>query len=155
MELTLYEDKPKYDAAFRAILALPVMVLGLVIYVAVTEARDEGSVISLGVAAFVLLLLWAVLPRKYVIMDDRLKIGLGGPLAFTFHYRNIKAAVAGSGIMLSLNLVTSMSSQRVAYLVRTRGMAVAISPSNRDEFMENLNRALADYRRTIGNDIGR
>ena len=150
MELIVYEDRPGYGAAFKAILALPIAILLLVSYQAVTGGQAEGSLVGLAVAAAVVLLLWLLMPRRYVVMNDRLKVILGGPFAVTVRYDNIRAVSAPPGPLLTMNLATSLSPRRVVYVVCRKGMSLAITPSDRDAFLNHVNTALKSYARSTG-----
>ena len=149
MDVELYRERPKYDAGFKAILALPAVAVGLVVYVAITQAKDESSVIVLGVVAFITLVIWAIMPRRYVIMDDRFRVLAGGPIAFTYHFRSIKSVTTCGGSSLTVNLATSVSRRRVVCILRRRGLGVAVTPNDRDAFVRVFNLALTSYGRSV------
>lgn len=113
MKLVIYEDSPKYDLWVKMLLGLaPVvlLVLGLLIYYGVlpneTEAEARRApIILFACIAFVLLLYWAILPRRYQILEDRLKIVLGGAFSFSFpliawRWQGKQKALLTSGLVL-------------------------------------------------------
>ena len=160
MKIVLYEDKPRYDLWLEAVVAFaPILciVLGLLTYYGVLPAESEeetrtASIVLFAASAFVLLLFWAIFPRRYQILEDRIKIVLGRPFSFNIGFDTVKETRgAGGGKALAysgLRFVTSTKS--VVEIVRNRGMNVVISPSNRELFLEELNKAVANGRRSQG-----
>lgn len=156
MELALYEDSPKYDMWFKLLLGFTpalTLILGLLLYSEVLPAETEsearaGGLALLGTAVFVLLLYWAVFPRKLLILEDRLKIKYGG-FSLNFSFDTIKEVRSAEGaIFFGLNSATSFRS--VIAIIRKKGMSVSISPNNRDLFLTELNKAMANWKRGQG-----
>ena len=102
-----------------------------------------------GITLFDALLFKAILPRRYQIFEDRLRILMGGPFAINISFSNIEEAKPASGrkafAYRSLRLATSTN--HVVEIVRKKGLNLVISPSNDDMFLEQLNQA----RQMIGN----
>jgi len=97
--------------------------------------------------AFVLLVYWTVLPRNVYILQDRVRIKYG-VFSLNFRLENIESAKAARGLPLG-NIWSSITSfKNQIEIVRKKGMNVRISPSRRDLFVENLNRALSEWRQT-------
>jgi hypothetical protein len=156
MELVIYEDSPEYDLWVKILLGLaPValLVLGLLIYQGVLPSESEaeaktGAIILFAATAFILLVYWAILPRRYQILEDRIKIVLGGPLSLGIPFGNLETAKETKGLAhFGIGFATSVN--RVEIMKR-RGTSVLISPGNRDLFLQNLNRALSDWRKGQG-----
>jgi hypothetical protein len=159
MTIVLHEDRPKYDLWLKALLAFtptPLIVLGLLIYYGALPAEPEearaGAIILFASAIFTLLLFWAILPRKYQILGDRIKIVLGGPFSFNIGFNTIKetrGAEAWKGLgYWGIRFATS--TKNVVEIVRSKGMDVVISPSKRELFLEELNKAVAHWRISRG-----
>jgi hypothetical protein len=156
MELVFYEDKTKYDLWGKIILAFApalLIVLGLLTYCGVlpteTEEEARGSLIILfASAAFVLVLLWLILPRKYQILEEKLRIVLGGPFSFHIPFQTIEAAkhLSGAKAATFWGLNFSPVLKNVVGIKRKKGMNVTISPSNPGLFLENLDKALTDWK---------
>jgi hypothetical protein len=143
MDSLVYEDKPHYDIWFRAILGLIVVILVVPALVLVTS-DPETSIGLLGTTIIIAILLWVVLPRKYRILHDRVKIMLGGRLSINISLDTIEAARIPKGLALGINFVTSVKNP--VEIVRKKGMNINISPTNRDLFLENMDKALNSWR---------
>ena len=146
MDSVIYEDRPRYDIWFKAIMLLPVFfVLGGVIYLATGEY--EASIGMFAAAVLMAVIYWAVLPRKYQILDSQIKIVLGGQFSFSIPFDNLETAGKPEGAVLGINFATTFLSKHAVEIVRKKGMNVNITPNDRDLFLENLDKALDDWRR--------
>jgi hypothetical protein len=90
---------------------------------------------------------WAVFPRKYQVLAGKLKIVLGGSFSFNVPFDNLELAGKPEGVNLGINFVTTFLSRHVVEIKRKKGMNVNITPDNRDLFLENLNKAIYEWRR--------
>jgi hypothetical protein len=146
MDSVVYEESPRYDVYLKAIIVLPVFFIIAGIYylfIGQVEAGTGMFAITLLMAA----LYWAIFPRKYQILDSKFKIVLGGPFSFNIPFDNLEAARVPEGATFGINFATCFSSERTVQITRKKGWNVNITPSNRDQFLENLNKALNDWRR--------
>jgi hypothetical protein len=146
MDSVIYEDSPRYDTFLKAIIVLPVFFIIAGIYYLFTGEVEAGT----GMFATTLLMValyWAILPRKYRILDSKFKIVLGGPFSFNVPFDNLEAAGAPEGATFGINFATTFISEHIVEIKRKRGLTVNITPNNRDQFLENLNKALTDWRR--------
>ena len=145
MDSLIYEDKPRYDIWMKAIMALPLFfVVIAALYLASNE--PEAAIGMFGTAAFVVAIYWAVFPRKYRILSSKVKIVLGGPFSFNIHLDNIETARAPEGATVGINFASSFSSKNAVQIVRRKGLNVNITPSNRELFLENVDKALSNWR---------
>jgi len=145
MALVLYQDSPHYDIATKLILAGPVcLLLFLAIWFA-EQGQHQDALISLGMAVFMTVLYWAISPRSYQVLEDRMRIVLGGPFSLDFAYDTIETARVSSAWFLGLSFSTALAWRHVE-IVRKKGMNVGVTPSNYAYFVESLNRALEDWR---------
>jgi len=151
--LVVYEDSAKYDLWVKVLLVLvPVLllVLGLLIYQGVLPNETEAevrtaSIVLFASLAFILLVYWAVLPRRFQILEDRIKVVRGGPFSFSIRFDGVKTARKTRGLAhFGIGFATSVNRIEI---VRRRGMNVRFSPSNQELFLENLNKALNDWRK--------
>ena len=96
------------------------------------------------VTVFDALIFHAVLPRRYQIFQDRLRIILGHPFAFNIPFSTIREARSTSGLKAFAywGLRFATSSKGVVEIVRHQGWNVVISPANEGLFLEQLNQAL-------------
>jgi hypothetical protein len=146
MDSVIYEDNPHYDVWLKGIMMLPVFFIVIGIYH--LFIREIPSAVSLfGLALLMGAFYWAILPRKYQILDSKIRIVLGGPFSFNIRFDNLETAGKPEGISLGLNFATTFLSQHVVEIKRKKGMTVNITPDNRDLFLENLNKAVYDWKR--------
>ena len=146
MESIIYEDSPQYDSWLKAIMVLPVFFIVLGIYYLFT--RDIESAVGLFATALLMgAIYWAIFPRKYQILDSKLRIVLGGNFRFNIPFDSLETAGKQEGISLGLNFATTFISERIVEIKRKRGMKVNITPSNRDVFLQNLTKAVYDWKR--------
>jgi len=159
MNLILFEDKIKYDLWIKIILISSIILLlalALLFYVdgykqdvlkSEPAKESKAAAITLfATIAFVLIVYWTVLPRNVYIFQDRVTIKYG-VFSLNFRLENIESAKAAGGLPLG-NIWSSITSfKNQIEIIRKKGMNVRISPSRRDLFVENLNRALMEWRR--------
>jgi hypothetical protein len=124
---------------------LPVFfVVGGAYYLA--TADDEASISMFATAALMGAIYWAVFPRKYQILENRIRIVLGGPFHLDIPLDSVETAREPKGASLGINFATCFSSKNAVEIIKKRGMRVNITPSDRDLFLENLNKALYDWK---------
>jgi hypothetical protein len=146
MDSVIYEDTPRYDVYLKAIMVLPVFFIVAGIYYLIT-AQVEAAAGMFATTLFMAAVYWAIFPRKYLILDSRIRIVLGGPFSFTIPFDNLETARAPEGVSLGINFATTFLSKRAVEIIRKKGVKVNITPNNREPFLENLNKALNDWRR--------
>ena len=145
MDSLIYQDKPRYDIWMKAIMALPLFfVVIAALYLASNE--PEAAIGMFGTAALMAAIYWAVFPRKYRIFDSKVRIVLGGPFSFNIPFDNIETAKAPEGATVGINFASSFSSKNAVQIVRRKGLNVNMTPGNRDLFLENLDKALNNWR---------
>ena len=143
MENLVYEDSPRYDLWLKLILG-GVLALTFVMG-AVLLSEDVGAALLMfGVTAFEVLLFKAILPRRFQIFEDRLKIVLGGPFALNIPFSDIMdvQAAPGARALIFLGVRFATSTRTVVKIVRHKALNVVISPANRGAFLEQLEQAL-------------
>jgi hypothetical protein len=143
----IHEEPAKYDLWLKLLLAGAVLFAFFLGLFLVTE-DPTGSWVSFGTVAFEILLFHSVLPRRFQIYNDRLRIVLGRPFAVTLALANISEARPISGIKAlsywGIRLATSAST--AVLLVRRRGWNIVISPADRERFLQRLDIALRQTR---------
>jgi hypothetical protein len=147
MDSVIYEDNPHYDVWLKGIMVLPVFFILIGLYYLFT-AQVESAIGLFATAVLMGAIYWAVFPRKYQILDSKLRIVLGGQFSFNVPFDNLKLAGKPEGISLGINFATTFVSQHVVEIKRKKGMNVNITPSNRTLFLENLNKAVYDWKRS-------
>jgi len=141
--ILLYEDTPKYDSSLKLILG-GVLALTFILGIIFISQDTEAALAMFGITLFDALLFKAILPRRFKIFEDRLKILLGGPLAINIPLSNIVEAkpVSGRKAFAYWGIRFATSTRHVVEIVRKKGLNLVISPRNEDMFLEQLNQAL-------------
>ena len=138
----LYEDTPKYDSWLKLILG-GVLALTFILGIIFIYQDTEAAIAMFGITLFDALLFKAILPRRYQIFEDRLKILLGGLFSINIPFSNIAEAKPASGRKAFAygGLRFATSARNVVEIVRKKGLNLVISPRNDDMFLEQLNQA--------------
>lgn len=162
MNLVLFEDSIKYDVWIKAALVFPIILLialGILFYIDThysdvipSESETEsnfGAIILFASVPFVLVVYWLLLPKKIYVLQDRIKIKFG-QFYLNVSFDNIESVKPARGIITfsSFSSITSFSTQ--IEIIRKRGLNWRVSPSRRDQFLEYVNRAISDWKRTRG-----
>ena len=142
----IYEDAPRYDVWLKAIMVLPVFFVLMGAHYLFT-AQVEAAISMFALTLLMAATYWAIFPRKYLILDSRLRIALGGPFYFNIPFSNLETARAPEGATFGINFPTCFSNERTVQIIRKKGWNVNITPGDRALFLENLNKALNDWRR--------
>ncbi len=140
--ILLYEDTPKYDFWLKLILG-SVLALTFILGIILISQDSEVALAMFGITLFDALLFKAILPRRFQIFEDRLKILLGGPFAINIPFSSIIDVKSASGrkTFAYWGIRFATSTQHVVEIVRKKGLSLVISPRNDDMFLERLNQA--------------
>ena len=154
-DLLLYQDKSAHGFLLKLIMvATPATLLAVSIYLLSLGNNADG--LALLVEVFVIgLIFWAILPHKYQVYEDHVRIVLGGPFSVKIGFGKIKTIGITNRLSLSVNFVTKMSKSHVE-IVKKKGLRIAITPKDSEAFVENANRALSDWikdKRQVNNQI--
>ncbi len=136
MQAPVHQDIPRYDLWLKVILwGVPVaLATGGVVRLSM-EAR--GAYWVLAEALFIALVFKAVMPTRYLVYPDRVRIALGGPLGMNIPFSRIRRVRRGTaGLTPTINFVTS--ARGTIQIDRMGAMSVVISPSRPDFFLEQL-----------------
>ena len=143
-----YEDTARVDMLLKLMLTgiqAMFLVLGLVLLFWDTEV----AFIMFGVTIFDAVLFRLVMPRKYQVYSDKVRIVLGGPFAWNIPFSTIKEVRPSSGASTFVysGVRFATSSRDVVEIRRSRGCNVVISPSNKDVFLEQVHTAMENASR--------
>ncbi len=145
MDAVIYEDSPYYDVWIKSLIVLPIFFVLIGVYY--VYIKDVPSAVGLfGTGLLMGLIYWLVFPRKYQVMDRKLKIMLGGPFSFNIPFDTLETVGKPEGFNVGLNFATTFISEHAVEIKRKKGMTVNITPGNRDLFLENLNKAVYDWK---------
>ncbi len=160
MDLVLFEDSIKYNFGVKIALIFPVILLiamGMFFYVDAhykdiipkEPAKDSntGALILFATAPFILFVYWMVLPRKVFVLQDRIRLQFG-QFFWNIPFETVESVKAsrGLGVWCLYSSITCYSTQ--IEIVRKRRGNIRVSPSRRDQFLDYVNRALSDWKRT-------
>jgi hypothetical protein len=139
----LYEDEPRTDIWLKLMLT-GIQAMFLVLGIVLLFRDTEVAFIMFGVTIFDAVLFRLVMPRKYQVYSDKMRIVLGGPFAWNIPFSTIKEVRPSSGAStFAYNGVRFATSSRdVVEIRRSKGCSVVISPSNKDVFLEQVHRAM-------------
>ena len=146
MDSAIYEDTPHYDVWLKAIMLLPLFfILAGAFHIATGESQAATGMFA--TAVLMAAIYWAIFPRKYRIHEAGVRIVLGGPFSFNISFDSIEKARPPEGVSLGINFATTFSSRHAVQIVRRKRLDVNITPADRQQFLENLEKALNDWRR--------
>ncbi len=142
----LYEDK----AASGWILKLVFLILPAVLIIAGLylwySSQDSGNLGLVIVGIIIGLVLWFILPRKYQVFEDHLRIVFVEPIALVARFNQIASIEVTTRTALTVNLVSRIAKAYVI-IVKRKGLSIAITPEHSDLFVENANRALNQWKK--------
>ena len=143
MSYLIYEDIPQYDSWLKWIIG-GTLALTLMMGIVFLPFDVVGALAMFGVTLFDALLFNAILPRRYQIYQDRLRIVLGKPFAVSVPFSTIKDVrpASGSKTFAYWGIRLATSSKSVVEIIRSKGLNIVISPADRDAFLEQLTQAL-------------
>ena len=140
----LYEDTPLYDLWLKLTLG-GILALTFVVGLVLLFEEPVAAWIMFGATLFDALLLKAILPRRFQIFHDRLRIVLGSPFALNIPLSHIEEARPASGrkALAYWGQRFATATRNIVEIVPRKGLGLVISPTNRDTFLEQLNQAIA------------
>ncbi len=149
--MLILEDEPEYDVWVKISLSIaPTTILLLLILIRYniipSDSEYEAKVaetILLTSLALILAAYWVVLPRKYEIHYDRIKIVLGA-FSYSISLKSVEEVkkVSGSKVFVYNGLRFATSAKKAVEIKRNKWPSVVISPSNPDLFIERLQHLL-------------
>jgi len=139
----IHQDTARYDSWLKLLLG-GVLSFTLLLGVYLLYIDRTGALICFGVTVFDALLFYAILPQRYQIWTDRVRIVLGRPFSVNIPLPTIKEVRPAKGIKAFAygGLRFATSSRTVVEIVRHHGWNFVISPDNRELFLERLAEAL-------------
>ena len=149
-QLVIFEDKPVYDKLNKYLIG-GIIAIPLIIAIVLLTQDILGAAIMFGLTVFDAILFRCILPKRFLVYEDRIKIVLGGPFSYTIPFRDIiqvrQATKDMAWVYWGIRLGTSLKFQ--VEIERKNGMGVIISPSMENEFIEQLNLARENYEEPV------
>lgn len=145
-EIPLYQDKPEYDYWLKLVVA-GMLALTFIPGIAAFCWYEELAWTLLGVTVFDGLLFFAIIPRRFQLFEDRLRIVLGRPFALNVPYENIREVRPGfpSEAFIYWGLRFATSTKNVIEIIREKGLDMVISPGDKEMFLEQLRQARSTW----------
>ena len=139
----LYEDTPRTDTWLKLMLG-GILIILLALGIGLLFEETEDAFVIFGVTIFDALLFKLVMPRRYQIYSDKVRIVLGWPLAWNIPFTTIKEVRPASRVSaFAYNGVRfATSSKGIVEIIRSKGCNSVISPSNKEIFLEQVSRAM-------------
>jgi len=141
--MILYEERAEYSYWLKLLFLIPVgLIIGAIILA--SNHEYEGFLVLIAESAFFVLLFYVIMPRKYQIYEDKLRIVLGNPFGINIKYSTIKEVKHSSSIKAFVfgGIRFATSTRYIVELVRNKGLNYVRSPQNGDSFIEQLNQAI-------------
>jgi len=141
MQEVIYEERLKLGLVLKLVLITLGMLIGLTIW-SFYMSEVVGAWILLIVTVSTAILFFAVIPRKYHIFDDKLKV-VCGLLRINIPFEDIKAIETRppSNIYESLEALRfgTGTGEKCIMIKRKHGMNILIQPMDTERFIEALN----------------
>ena len=142
----IFEDTSAWDLVSKYIIG-GVIAAPLIVGLVLLRFDIAGALVMFGVTVFDALFIRTVLPKKFVVYEDRLKIVLGWPVVIDIFFKDIieirQATRDMAYVYWGMRFATS--SKFIVEIRRRNGMNVIISPSRGEEFIEQLDRARGNW----------
>ena len=139
----VYDEAAPYDSWLKyVIFGLPLLLV--IIGIVLIKVDLEGTFTMIGDAALVGAIFYFVMPRRFQIFEDRIKIVLARPFSINIPFSTIKELHPGSGYLYG-GIKFATSARNVVEITRHRGMDIIISPAKRDIFLEQYHLAKQSY----------
>jgi hypothetical protein len=158
-EMVLFEDRIKYDPFVKFLLVIPILllvVLALLFYMNASShdifpneskaSSEYAAKVLFASSILVIVIYMLVLPRSILVLTDKLGIRYG-IFNWNIPYKDISSVTAVKGISFFAvhGSVTAFGCQ--IEIGRKKKMNIRVCPSRRDQFLQQVERALADWQR--------
>ena len=142
--IVLHEDtaaqSPIVRGIFIGVIAL-ILISAIVLW---ATGEGEGALALFAEAFLITSILRIVLPRKFQVYDDHLRIVLGGPLGMNIGFEQIAKVETTDAMDFTVNFVTTVSRSYVR-ISKKQGFNIAITPANPQTFVTQANLALSRW----------
>ena len=150
MDYVVYEDRPHTDIWLKLIFMLPAVLMFISAFIFI-KFDSAGIYAAAGIAIMMALLYFLVIPTRYCILNNEMRIEFRGPFAFNIPFDTVTGIRDARWSTVGINFPTSMSQSRVLEIMRKGHMAVTITPSDKQAFVSNFHKTFQDWKQ--GKDI--
>jgi hypothetical protein len=145
VNILIHEDNTHRDIRLKLFLAVSVIIF-LAAALSFLGNNKIGDALAMFILAGSLVIIFSIIiPRHYLIFDDRVKIRFAGPLSFTIPFSTINKVGTAGRVSFGLNFPSSLSSSHAVGILRKRRLAVYITPDDRELFIKKLEKAINDW----------
>ena len=95
---------------------------------------------------FFSLIIIFIIPKKYCVLEDKIKIIFRGPLEFNIPFSTIIIVRPTRWSTVGINLPTNLSVANALEIIRRKRMAVTITPVDKDKFIDNFEKAFHNWK---------
>jgi hypothetical protein len=146
ISVLLYQDEPASGWVLMSILLVIPAIMLITGFYLWYSSEGPGGLELLIFGILLGFVFWTILPRKYQVFEDRLRIVFGGPFALNIGYNQISFIEVTTKNALTLNLVSKVTRTYVL-IGKKKGMSIAITPDRNELFVENASRALSQWQK--------
>ena len=141
--MIIYEEPAEYVAWFKLLFLIPVALIVAAVFLAFVKELESSIFLFFEGIIFVGIF-YLLLPRRYQIYQDRLRMVLGGPFKIDIPFSSIKQINRISGVnrFLYSGVRFATSLKYVIEIRRSKGLDYIFSPSNGQFFQEQLELAI-------------
>jgi len=150
MDYVVYEDRPRTDIWLKLIFLLPVALIFISAFI-FSKSDPAGIYVAIGAAIIMAILYFLIIPTRYCILNNKMRIEFRGPFAFNMPFDTITDVRDARWSTAGINLPTTMSQSSVLEIVRKGRMSVTITPADKQAFVSNFHKAFQDWKQ--GKDI--
>ncbi|MCX6012132.1 MAG: PH domain-containing protein [Chloroflexi bacterium] len=135
----VYQEAAKYDL-WLILLLVFIILLDFSIGVIIFFIDPVGFYVLFADGLFLILLFYFVLPRRYEIYSDHLRIVLGWPVSMNIPLSTIREIKSADNYesMIFWGMKFATSSKTAIVILRSKGISVVISPTYKQKFTEHL-----------------
>jgi hypothetical protein len=149
MDYVVYEDKPRTDIWLKLIFMLPSILL-LISALIFSKTDPAGTLYfvygAAGTALIMAVLYVLLLPTRYCVLNNKMKIEFRGPFSFSIPFDTVAGVRDARWSTVGINFPTNMSQSAVLEIVRKGRMAVTITPSDKQAFIQSFHKAFEDWK---------
>jgi hypothetical protein len=145
MQGLIYQDSARYDWWIKLVLGVAVAA-PLVAGLSLLSSVPEAALPMFGIALFDGLLFGLLMPRRYQVFQDGIRLVLGGPFHIDLPFRSLQAVqpVSRRSSVFRMGVSFTTSFRGIVEIVLRGRMTYYIVPVNSRQFIELANQAMRD-----------
>ncbi|MCX6005919.1 MAG: hypothetical protein NTZ34_01495, partial [Chloroflexi bacterium] len=134
----------------KLIFMLPPALIFISVFI-ISKFDAAGIYVAAGAAVVMAILYVFILPIKYCILNNKIRIEFRGPLAFNIPFETVTGVRDPRWFTAGINLPTNMSQSSALEIARKGRVSVNITPADKQAFVSNFDKAFQDWKK--GKDI--